>query len=177
MNDTKMRTFEEVMRDHYNEIFHYIRKQTESNEDAKDLVQDVFMRIYEKYDSYNPDKASVRTWIYRIAHNQVINYLKKKYRYYKLNIDDKMLDFIMDKDDDVIDKLIKSESIDFAMMIMKKVLNTKHQKIMNLYFFSNMNVNEISVSLNIPSKTIYNTINISIQKIRKEMEVYLNEWL
>ncbi len=165
--------FEDIVNDYYNEIFHYIRKQTNHLEDAKDLTQEVFMKVHKNLKSYNPQKASIRTWIYRISHNHVMNYFKKAYKRHEVSVDDMFIDYF-NSSEDILEQFIQ---IDDSMMIVKtmeRILNSKHFKIMNLYFFSELSKEDISISLNIPVKTIYNTINVSIKKIKKELEGFID---
>ena len=77
--------FSEVMDKHYNEIFCYVHNQIHNMEDAKDITQDIFIKVYHNLKKYNSTKASFRTWIYRIAHNVVINYQKSSYKKYRDN--------------------------------------------------------------------------------------------
>ncbi len=165
--------FNAIASNHYNEIFHYIRKQTNNIEDSKDLTQEVFMKVYQKLHTYNPDKASIRTWIYRIAHNHVINHFKTLYRKKTVNLDDFSISRLSDEDD-LLESLIQNDNVDLILKLMESILNKKHYSIVSLYFFSNLTVKEISDSLKIPIKTIYNSINVSLKKIKKEMEVTIN---
>lgn len=48
-----------------------------SIEDAEEITQDVFVKVYEKYPTYRND-ASLKTWIYRITINQSLDFLKSK---------------------------------------------------------------------------------------------------
>lgn len=175
MNIITDKEFEDVMRQYYNEIFHYIRKQTNNTEDAKDLTQEVFMKVYKHLDSYNPKKASIRTWIYRIAHNHTINHFKSKYHQYKLDFDDEYLNYMKQSDDAILEKLIQGEDIQKVIVLMNQTLNKKHLKIMNLYFFSELSYKEIAKLQKSPIKTIYNTINVSIKKLKEKMEDIQNE--
>jgi len=165
--------FDEIVRNHYKEIFHYVHKQTSNTEDAKDLTQEIFMKVFEKFHTYNPKKASIRTWLYRIAHNHVVNHFRNAYQRYKLDLDDTFLDYILDYDDP-LQELMNSEDIKYVMIVMNKILNPKHLKLMNLYFFSDLSVDDIAKTLSSPIKSVYNTINTSIQKIKTEMEETLN---
>lgn len=47
-------------------------------EDAQDITQEVFVKIYQRYHQYNPQSASLKTWIYRIAINHCLDFLKAK---------------------------------------------------------------------------------------------------
>jgi RNA polymerase sigma-70 factor (ECF subfamily) len=47
-------------------------------EDAQDVSQEVFVKIYKQIEQFNAEKASVKTWIYRIAINASLDFLKAK---------------------------------------------------------------------------------------------------
>jgi RNA polymerase sigma-70 factor (ECF subfamily) len=48
-------------------------------ESVEDIIQDVFLKVYINLNSYDPDK-SFSSWIYRIAHNETINFWRKNKR-------------------------------------------------------------------------------------------------
>ena len=56
--------------------------------DTEDLVSDIFMRAMSHYDSFDPSKASVRTWLCTIARNCLIDYFRKNGRRKTENLDD-----------------------------------------------------------------------------------------
>jgi RNA polymerase sigma-70 factor, ECF subfamily len=58
-------------------LFHYIRRMAQlPKEDTEDLLQEVFIKIYQKLNEY--DKAlKFSSWVYRVAHNHVIDYFRK----------------------------------------------------------------------------------------------------
>ncbi len=58
-------------------IINYIYRFTASREDAEDLTQDVFIKVYNAAASYTPS-AKFTTWIYRIASNISIDYIRKR---------------------------------------------------------------------------------------------------
>lgn len=57
----------------YNVALHYLQNM----EDAEEITQDVFVQVYDSLDSFK-EKASIKTWIYRISINKSLDYLKHK---------------------------------------------------------------------------------------------------
>ncbi len=58
-------------------LFHYIRRMTQlGNDDIQDLLQEVFIKIYQKLNEYD-ETLKFSSWAYRIAHNHVIDYFRK----------------------------------------------------------------------------------------------------
>lgn len=58
-------------------LFHYIRRIAQlPKEDAEDLLQEVFIKIYQKLNEYS-EELKFSSWAYRIAHNHVIDHFRK----------------------------------------------------------------------------------------------------
>ena len=58
-------------------IFHFIRSRVATVEDAEDILQDTFLRVYNQRKNYSPDYA-LSTWVYTIALNLVRSELRKR---------------------------------------------------------------------------------------------------
>lgn len=57
-------------------IFYFIYNMTRNRDMSQDLTQDTFIKIYKNIYKYNPDYP-IEPWIYKIAHNIVLDFLKK----------------------------------------------------------------------------------------------------
>jgi len=69
--------FNRIVEKHSKSIINFIYRFTASREDAEDLAQDVFIRVYNAAQSYSPS-AKFTTWIYRIASNISIDFIRKR---------------------------------------------------------------------------------------------------
>ncbi len=69
--------FEEIVRRKSNSLFRTIYKIVGDQEEAKDIVQMTFMKVWQHRDTYN-SSYSFNTWLYRIATNIAIDFLRKK---------------------------------------------------------------------------------------------------
>ena len=58
----------------YNVCLHYVL----NSEDAQDVTQEVFVKIHQHHHKFNAETATLKTWIYRIAINHSLDFLKSK---------------------------------------------------------------------------------------------------
>ncbi len=58
-------------------VLGYIRARVNNRDDAEDLCQDVFEKVFRAADRYDSEKAAPGTWIYAITRNAVIDYFRR----------------------------------------------------------------------------------------------------
>lgn len=63
---------ERLVREHYCEVYSMLFRFVKNEEDAADLTQDTFRKVWEKIDSYRGD-STFSTWLFRIAHNNTMD--------------------------------------------------------------------------------------------------------
>lgn len=152
-------------------LLNYIRRLTNVNaEDAEDILQDVFIKVYLNLNDFNED-LKFSSWIYRITHNQVIsNFRKLKARPegYAVDIDDQAAKNLA-ADIDIaagVDWRILQQNI---FKILNK-LEEKYRRILILKFLEEKNYQEISDIIKKPPGTVASTINKAKQKFREELQ-------
>jgi len=72
-------TFEELFTEYYSLVVSICLKFTGSQDDAEDITQEVFTKIWRSLDDFQ-QQSSLRTWIYRIALNTCIDYSRRPWR-------------------------------------------------------------------------------------------------
>lgn len=84
--------FNLIVKNYSERIYHHIRRFVYSHDDADDLTQEVFIKIWAALPSYRGD-AQLFTWIYRIATNQALNFLRKQklHTFFSLDSTDSVL--------------------------------------------------------------------------------------
>lgn len=69
---------EAVYLEYRDKVARYISGKVSRAADAEELVSEVFLKVYEKFDSFDGTRASISTWIYTITRNTVIDYYRTK---------------------------------------------------------------------------------------------------
>lgn len=160
--------FDEVLDEYYRYIFKFVVKQVKNIDDAKDLTQGIFLKAYNNYKKFNPKKSNVKTWLFAIANNHIINFWRSSYvkrmSQYEFDFDQ------LKSDEDVLEAVVQDENAGLLLAIMVKELNARNLRMMNLYFFSNLSPKEIAEVLNMKSKTVSNVVSLSISKLKLKLE-------
>lgn len=95
------RAFSELVTRYQDRVYRFLLRLTRSQDDARDLTQDTFMRAYQGIDRWRPD-ALFRTWLFRIARNVAFDRLRR----------DKRVEFVeLDEDVDIADPAAGPETI------------------------------------------------------------------
>jgi RNA polymerase sigma-70 factor, ECF subfamily len=75
----RLPTFDEIYAEYGERTLNLLYRFTSREQIARDLLQDVFIKVYENMDSFEK-RSQIYTWIYRIAVNHAINYMKRERR-------------------------------------------------------------------------------------------------
>ena len=70
---------EEVYKKYSDKVLAYIRYRVSTPEDAEDLQANVFYKVFRQWERFESEKASISTWIYTIARNEVIDYYRTRH--------------------------------------------------------------------------------------------------
>lgn len=142
-----------------------------STEDAEDILQEVFLKVYRNLNGYN-NKYKFSSWIYRIAHNEAVSFLRKK-KDLEIVQDSDIFDNIP-SDVDIEDEFLKDLKSKEVRKLLSK-LDRKYREVLVLRYFEEMEYNEISEILHIPSGTVASLINRGKEKFKILIERYGKE--
>ncbi|MDY7018506.1 MAG: sigma-70 family RNA polymerase sigma factor [Chloroflexota bacterium] len=82
------KAFAQLYEEHFDKIYRYIYLRLGNRTEAEDLTQEVFVKALEAIGSYKWRDLPFTSWLFRIAHNQVIDYLRKESKQEKQCWDD-----------------------------------------------------------------------------------------
>ena len=67
---------EQAYWEYHDKVSAYVRGKINNYHEAEDLVSNIFLKVYQKWDSFDPSRASISTWIYAITRNAMIDYYR-----------------------------------------------------------------------------------------------------
>lgn len=150
-------------------------------EDAENLLQEVFIKVYRNINDYNTD-FWFSSWIYRITHNIAIDFYRKNKDKINVSIENndeeywnliQIIDSWINIEKDIKDKELIKKIIDTL-----NLLDIKYKDILVLKFLENKNYDEISDILKIPTWTVATLINRGKKQFReKALENNLNIYM
>ena len=70
--------FEEIYQNHKGLVYNLALSYVYNQEDAQDIAQEVFVKIFQRYDRYAPEKSSLKTWVYQITINHCLDVIKAR---------------------------------------------------------------------------------------------------
>ena len=134
---------------------------------ARDIVQNVFVRLWEIRDSVSFNK-SARSYLYQAVKNACINHSKSRYRLTEIPGITPMEIL----EDDVLDRMIAIETLEATYKAIE-TLPDRCREIFKLSRISQMKHAEIAKQLNISEKTVENQISIALKKLAGLLSLFL----
>ena len=161
-----------LMKRYESKMLRYIKRLTDvSPEEAEDILQDIFIKLYRNLNGFNPH-LKFSSWIYRIAHNEIINhYYKNKSRlqttHVNLDCDDvQYSNETIRNGDEIFNQLILHETA----ACIRKVLATlpqKYREVLILRYLEEKKYDEIGDILRKPSGTVATLLNRAKSRFKK----------
>ncbi len=156
----------EIIKRYQTKLSHYLRKFICNIDELEDILQDVFIKAYKNLYSFNT-KKKFSSWIYRIAHNEAVNYLKKNS---KIQISMDEVEYkIVDEKIDInghIDKVFLKKEIGKYLESIK----LKYREPLILFYFEQKSYEEISDILRVPISTVGTLISRGKKMIKEKLE-------
>ncbi|MCA6364094.1 MAG: sigma-70 family RNA polymerase sigma factor [Bacteroidetes bacterium] len=127
-----------------------VRKMTVNEDDQKDLVQDIYLKVYQNLASFQ-FKSKLSTWIANIAYNTTVNYLQKK-KIQVVGIEDKLENRFIEIPNPEVET-IHAESIEILHAAIGR-LPPLYKTLITLYHIEELPNKEIAEITNLPEGTV-----------------------
>jgi RNA polymerase sigma-70 factor, ECF subfamily len=162
--------FTEIYRLYVNKIYNYCYYRTYNKELSEDITSDIFLKAIESFAnnkySYN-ENIGLLPWLYRIAHNAVIDNYKSQSKKISINVDDVNNDLISDySSNDIDESLDLMEDIDKVKAIIKN-FDDEIQSIIVLKYTEELSFREIAETLDLNESTVKMKFYRTLEYIKK----------
>lgn len=165
---TREKGYRELVSSTKEKLYWQIRRMVSSHEDTDDLIQEVYIKVFRNISSFKGD-SSLSTWIYRIAYNETINFLKSKSVQNSFN--DVPLDVAMgEKSSEII-----SFDTETIKKIMEKAINSlpdKQRAVFTMRYYNNVPFKEMEGIMQTSESALKTSYHIAEKKIREILLTY-----
>ena len=156
------KAFEKIYQQYSESTFGVIYSITRDQKISEEILQDVFLKIWENANSYDSGKGRFFTWVLNIARNAAIDKIRSKnFRNSKLNLQsENFVDILQDKTNysGKIDSIGLKKFVDLMQPVCKKLID--------LLFFKGFTQKETAEELGIPLGTVKTRNRACIDKLR-----------
>ena len=121
-------------------IYFQIRRIVISHENTDDVVQEVFIKCWNKLNTFN-GKSKLSTWIYRVTYNEAIQWIRKNRKEYHLNISE------IQTDNQPTTNIFHKDAYEISILLEKAILQLpeKQKMVFQLKYFEDLSYKEIQI--------------------------------
>lgn len=162
---TYEQAFRGILKTYKERIYFQIRKIVIDHDDADDVTQEAFIKIWKNLDKFRGD-SKLYTWLYRIATNEALTFLQKKRRDRSVSMDDNEMllnTFESSKSDTYLD----GEEIEMKLQKAILQLTDKQRVVFNLKYFEDLKYEEISEITETTIGGLKATYHFAVKKIEE----------
>ena len=158
--------FEDLIDQYSEELLRLAFTYVKNRQAAEDVVQDVFLRAYEKRDDFK-GLSSYKTYLYRMTINRCYDYLRS-WSFKNIQISNKIvLIFHGDNSTETL-AITKNEKFMLGKEILTLAL--KYREVLILYYYKDLNVDEIATILNCSTNTVKTRLKRAREKLKVKLE-------
>lgn len=158
--------FDAIVSSYSERLYWHVRRFTCNHEDSDDLLQEIFIKVWKSLPGFR-EESSLYTWIYRIATNETLNFLRKNRLRAMLNAES--LESLLDKKADE-DRYFNGDALQREVQKAINTLPDKQKQVFVLRYFEEMPYEQISDILNTSVGSLKASYHHAAQKVRSRLE-------
>ncbi|WP_394336262.1 RNA polymerase sigma factor [Arenibacter echinorum] len=166
--DHQAKAFEILVNTYKERLYWHIRRIVLNHDDTDDVLQNTFIKVFRNIDGFKGD-SKLYSWMYRIATNEALSFLKSKSQKLKINNEKLMTKAVEDLRADVY---FEGDEIQLKLQKAIATLPEKQKLIFNMKYFQELKYEEISEIL----ETSVGGLKASYHLASKKIEAFLKEY-
>ena len=174
----KTRALEELYRRYAKPLYLFCAASNRAS-DPEDIVHDVFARVIEAADRFNPQKALFRTWLFTIARNRCIDLGRREEKVKTVSLDQQigaadrdttLQDILPDGQENVEQRLARESEIDAVRDCISRLQSDDERKALLLYYTGEKVLREIGEILGKSTSMAKNYVTAAQEKVKRCLE-------
>jgi RNA polymerase sigma-70 factor (ECF subfamily) len=159
--DNKHYVFNLLVRKYQTPIYRHIRRILISHDDTNDVVQNTFLKVWQNLDKFRED-SQFYTWLYRIATNEALNFLKQKRTKFLIpfiSVEKQLANTLKE------DPYFKGDAIQHKLQLAILQLPEKQRIVFNMKYFEGMKYEDMAEILGTSIGALKASYHIAVKKI------------
>lgn len=171
VRDGRREGYEAILCRYADRVFAMIVKLVPNVMDAQELTQDVFLRAFDRINSYDPQRSSLSTWLCRIAYRRALDFLKRNHPQILLLEDNQV--WQTDISDEQLEAELSTNREERIKLLERLIdeLPTDERTLLTLYYYDGYPLTEIAYIMCIDAKVLANRL----YRTRKKLYIKLND--
>ena len=163
--DEQEKVFNEIVKTYSERLYWHVRRFVLSHEDTDDLLQDIFLKIWTALPSFRGE-AQFYTWVYRIATNETLNFLRRQKVRAALQF--RRIDDVMEERIDA-DPYFNGSAAERALSKAIARLPEKQRSVFIMRYYEDMSYEEIAAVTGTSVGALKASFHIAQEKVRAEL--------
>jgi RNA polymerase sigma factor (sigma-70 family) len=159
--ETKERAFTTIIKKYQEKLYWHIRRMVVSHDDANDVLQNVFIRIWNGLENFRED-ARLYTWLYRIATNECLTFIESQKKRSAVSLSDVETGL---SNKITADKHFDANKLEWKLQLAIQQLPEKQRLVFNLRYYDEMPYEEMSRVLDTSEGALKASYHHAVKKI------------
>ncbi|GAH19206.1 unnamed protein product, partial [marine sediment metagenome] len=158
--------FAQLYEEYFDKIYRYIAFKIGNRTEAEDMTQQVFLNAIKSISSFRWRGIPFSAWLFRIAHNQVVDYLRKKAKHTTTSLDEVLVSNGNNP------QLVAEQNLDIERLLLAtKQLTQAQREVISLRFASELSIAQVAKVMGKSQGAIKALQHSAIVALRKTLSV------
>lgn len=157
----KDQAFRELLKLYQERLYWHIRKMVYHHDDADDVLQNTFVKIFRHIDSFKGD-SKLYSWMYRIATNEAISFLNQKAKMQNITLEEVKEQALNNLTEDIY---FEGDQLQLELQKAIATLPHKQQLVFNMKYFDDLTYEELSEILGTSVGALKASYHLAVKKI------------
>jgi len=145
-----------------------VRRVMQDEADVEDVLQDVFMQVWNRAEAYRPERGRLLGWLVIMARRRALDRLRQRYAYNRAKDrfeHEYRVPAIEQSPDGIVDKQVCEDDLREMLLNQMHRLPPNQEQVVQMTYFQGMSQRQIAASLALPLGTVKTRIELGIRKL------------